>query len=508
MYIFPSPAHKTTHFYVILMLLFFPLFFGPNGYVNITEFKYFFFVGLSCLWLVSLAVCGIIALKTGTRPIPPASPVFYALSAFALVACVSALVSPFGVSTIIGLGRFDGLITLLLYYAIFLGISTFAQPREIYFAVFAVSVSVCCVVAIFQLFGFNPFRLFPGEHTHYDAHTLYTSEFLGTIGNTNLLSGLISLALPLFAALFITGTQKHRSLYLIPLVLCTYTLIASRVAGGTLAVIVCAVISAPILLTDTQRIEKALLVCSAASLSAAFALSWKIDYTARMLTAHLNPGAYSYVFLPAAFVALLIFALLRIKKPVFHPQHLKKSLWITIAVAALIFLLFLFFFPFREESGTLFEFSRVLHGDIRDGFGSSRIQIWRKALELFKERPILGGGPGTFASRADIEFSRYIPETGDTLRTFVNNAHNDFLGYLTDFGAFGFITYTLALILTLYLWFRRNANPSASAIGSALLGYWIQSFFGLNLFIVAPFMWIFWGLFESKHHYISEKEDS
>ena len=55
-------------------------------------------------------------------------------------------------------------------------------------------------------------------------------------------------------------------------------------------------------------------------------------------------------------------------------------------------------------------------GLINDSFGSSRIRIWRAVWAAFRERPWLGTGAGTLSHRIDITFSRFVPETGETLR--------------------------------------------------------------------------------------------
>ena len=489
-------AHKTTHFFIILLFFVFPLFTGPDGYVHITESKYAFLTGISSLWLAALAVCGISALCRGQRPRFAASPVSVAVAAFMLMACVSAIFSPFGLSDVlIGAGRFDGLLTLLFCGAIFLGVSAFSGPREIYSAAFALSVSLCCVVAILQLWGLNPLWLYPGDYTYYDAHTLYTGEFLGTIGNSNLLSGLLSLAVPFFASLFVRG-EKHSALYLIPTALGTYTLAASRVAGGAAALIAAAVISAPVLVTDARRASRFMAALTAAAVPASLALSFRADYAGRLLSVSFSPGTAPLFLLGAGLVALSVSVILRIKSPDFRPERLKKLLFLSIPLGGLALLAFIYFFPF-SEGGTLYELHSILHGNIDPGFGSSRIRIWTEALALFPERPILGGGPGTTALRLNIEFSRYVPETGKTLRTFVDNAHNDFIDHLISLGAAGLLAYLAGIAATLRLWFSHTAGPMTQALGTGLIGYWIQSFFGLNLFIVSPFMWLIWGIFAS-----------
>ena len=153
----------------------------------------------------------------------------------------------------------------------------------------------------------------------------------------------------------------------------------------------------------------------------------------------------------------------------------------------------MWFWPGR--TGTIYELGRVLHGELDDKFGSSRVLIWRKVLELVPERPLLGGGPDTLALRLDIHFSRYVEETGRTLSTYVDNAHNEYLGYLANIGILGLAAYLMAMAFTAAEVLKKAPECGASAaLGCALVCYWVQGFFGLGLCLTAPVMWAVWGL--------------
>lgn len=151
--------------------------------------------------------------------------------------------------------------------------------------------------------------------------------------------------------------------------------------------------------------------------------------------------------------------------------------------------------PSPGRSGTVYELSRILRGDFSPGFGSSRLGIWKETLALVPERPLLGGGPGTLALRVDIRFSRFVPETGQTLSTYVDNAHNEYLGFLADLGIPGLALYLGAMGRHLFL-LPAVAGPRVPW-GCALVCYWIQAFFGLGLCLTAPLLWLSWGLFLS-----------
>ncbi len=152
----------------------------------------------------------------------------------------------------------------------------------------------------------------------------------------------------------------------------------------------------------------------------------------------------------------------------------------------------LYFWP--GKSGTLYEMSQVLHGHLADEFGSHRGQIWKRCWELFRERPWLGGGPGTGALRLDIQWYSEVRDAASS----VDNAHNVYLGCLVDMGVLGLGCYLAAIVCTLVTWVRRRkAWALYPALGAGFLCWLIQDFFGLGLSLTEPLLWLAWGLLET-----------
>ena len=100
-------TEKLTHVYMMLMLGLFPLWVGWSGYSNLTAQKYGFFTAATVLWLALLLVCALrerdlrFQLTAGQR----------AVCALTAGLCLSALCSPYGADTLVGAGRYDGLVT-------------------------------------------------------------------------------------------------------------------------------------------------------------------------------------------------------------------------------------------------------------------------------------------------------------------------------------------------------------------------------------------------------------
>ncbi len=481
-----------TDIYISTMLLLFPLFTGFSGYGNITFSKYLFFVAATGLWIAALIAVSLIKKIS----LPDFGAGQYLSLAFGAVCLASFLLSPYWRESLIGAGRYDGLVTQLLYVCIFLGVSLFARPKEHHFWALGLSVLLCSAVGLVQLFNIDIFRLFMGSYSHYDAGLKYSGAFLGTMGNTNILSAYYCLALPLLFALPVVSDKKRAFLSLIPLCPALFVLIRAWVSGGFLALGLTALIAAPLLLWDMARLQRCLLAAGPVLLSAAAALAFSPAYDLVSFSWSFDFGGLPLLLIIAAVFSVgagLILPRLRLCPS----KKALRILFLCITLVALILgLVFVYFSPAQE--GTVYEFRELMHGRVDEKFGSSRILIWQECLKLFPERPMLGSGPDTLALRVDVKFSRFVEETGKTLRSGVDNAHNEYLGYLINTGLLGLGCYLALLFLGLHRWLRRLQSPGLCALGLGCLCYCIQSFFALGLPLVSPLFWILLALLFSR----------
>ncbi|MGE4354790.1 MAG: hypothetical protein AB7D36_11990, partial [Oscillospiraceae bacterium] len=359
--------------YIICMLLIFPLFVGFQGYADITLSKYLFFVITSTLWLISIIALAVLSGKSLRLRRWEA----VALG-FALWATLSSMVSPNAAESLLGASRYDGLVTILLYVGIFIGVSRFGAWRKRYAWFMAAALTGCCAVALFQLFGFSIF--YPNGYTYYDGGVKYISKFLGTIGNTNLLAAYLCLGIPLLASSYVLSKRGGETL-LAAASLGVFIMVVSESSGGTLALFVSA-------------------LCAAFFFARAGVLPRAFHALAVLMTGAAAAGLF--VFEPAAALCaalaiwvLFFFGWLFDKK--IRPG-LHKRIIVLLIIAGIIILFFTAYY-WQGSKGTMYELSRLMHGEIRDEFGSSRICIWRQTLALVPERLIFGGGPGTLALR-------------------------------------------------------------------------------------------------------------
>lgn len=421
--------------FIIIMLAIFPLWTGFSGYSNVTLSKYLFFIAAGGLWLALLAAG---AAMSGKRPIIALGG--WLTAALAVIACLSAVLSPYGSDAIIGAGRYDGLVSLLLYCCIFLGVSAYGRKKALYVWCLAFSVTVCCIVSLIQLLGYNALWLFPGDMDYFDHGIKYSAEFLGSIGNVDVFAELLCLSVPIFFGSYLSSADR-RSAWLLPVgAFALFIALESGVSSAKVGLAAGITVGGILLLRKNRLVRFGIV---GVIIAAAVLFSANITFT--------ESGVFFC-----------------------RTQTVQSS-------------------AESGDKGTAYEVKQILHGHFEDSYGSGRIGIWRQLLEVYPQRPIIGGGPGTVSDRIDIQYSRYVEETGNTLKTRVDNAHNEFLGYLMDEGALGLAVYAALIIATIVRFIKRR-DTAASAIGSGLAGYWAQSFFGLGLCLVLPVIWLCWGL--------------
>lgn len=413
-------ARGVTDAYILVMLGIFPLVF-TRGYSNITETKFWFFVAATGLWLASALVLLVLGLLAGERYWPVIRPAHVAMAVFLAAGAMSAAASEYGGQCLMGLGRYDGYLTLVLYGLIFYGVSWLGKPRRCHVWALGLSCTVCCVVCWLQLMGLDPFGLYPEGTNYYDKYVAYGSAFLGTIGNVGLVAAYLCLAVPFLTGYAFLSEEKYDWLLLVPAAMGLGVLALCDVSAGVVALAACVLVGAPVVIRGKK---------------------------ARRIACGVSGG-------------------------------------VTLAGLTAVY-----FWP--GQSGILYEFSQLLHGNLADEFGTRRGEIWKRCWELFLEKPWLGGGPGTAAARFHIHW------VGEYRETWVDNAHNVYLGHLVNLGVVAAASYIVAAAFSLITWVRRrDMGPLYPALGCGVLCYMVQDLFGLGLHLTAPMLYVAWGLLES-----------
>ena len=171
---------------------------------------------------------------------------------YLLFTAISALLSPYDYNIWVGMSRREGLLTQLIYIGVFLSVSAFGRLRTYHVRLFGAVMSVFCAICLLQLAGLNPLGLYPEGHNYHDAYTAYSGEYLGTIGNADLVSALLAMASALFYAAAFYEKGRARALDIALLCLTGFALFAIKVAAGILAFAVTVLAATPLMLRERR----------------------------------------------------------------------------------------------------------------------------------------------------------------------------------------------------------------------------------------------------------------
>lgn len=342
---------------------------------------------------------------------------------YIILTLISAFCSDYFPETIFGSGRHEGTLTIAIYGLTFIFVSRHYRPHLLHAAVFGASVIAFDIISLLQAAGMNPFGLYPDGLSWADRNVKYSGEFIGTIGNADLVSAFLCVAIPLTVVVgghLVFGAVKAD--------ICIKEnngkrngddagndrddFVSSIEGSGTLPVSI-----ADKMFTEKNVIKKLMTVTGVICMTAAvlsLALLAVIKVTAGLL-------AMAFVCLIAAPVAAYIF--LDSQKRKMIAAYLAALVLAGCAAGAFIY---------AETSlpGTAGELHEIMHGNIDDSFGTSRIYIYRNILERVPSHLLLGTGPDTIG-HMDIEpFQRYDAERGVTVTAHIDTAHNEFLNVL------------------------------------------------------------------------------
>ena len=420
---------KLTHLYVVVMLFVFPLFTGPEGYILLTEKKYIFFVLCTLLWSGTVVVWRFaIQRKNAFKShLVPDMLVFSAVIAVFISTFSSKQVNIISVET----GRCDGLLTYLLYGCIMLGVFHYGTACRGYLYILAGSYTLMCTISLLQLFGYNPFGLYPNNLCYQDPVIQEISPFLGTLGNIDVFSAMHCLVLPLLFSELIYGKNRNRWILILSVltgILCVYGI---RVASGILA----------LFLTGLLFIAGVLLEYHP--------VGWT-ERTTRL---------FIVVFMTGSILGCLLCVYI--------------GTW---------------------DSQTMRELQQILRGECMDTFGSNRIRIWKHTWKIVCKNPIFGIGADNLGTEIDLVFQRYSSVLEEWLVNGVDNAHNEYLHYLVSFGIVGTVPIAILLILTYSGLIKKYMNSeTVRYLAPSFICYSIQAFFNVGLCIVTPVFLIAWS---------------
>ncbi len=532
----PYPMDKMCNFCARFMLwavvFAFPLMMDSSKYTAITKYKGTCFTWLFVITVVMLLFCIIISSATRvskskklTREqlLQPPFIADVAIIAYWVLMFISCLTAQDVNTAFFGLTpRNNGFFFQTMYVASYFIISRALMLKKndaLIFAWGGAALGFCCLL---HFFGIDLYDIASVNGPSYAGPFWTTTKyrFLGPVGNVNLGSYILSAAAVISAGLYICKRAPKSDKYCLTTLLCFvlsfYAELNINTDAGVVALAVAGLLIPPVLCRSMERLERIAQVYTVA-----FALilfnTWLVEHKLRGE----EFGSMGKLLVLATILGALFTAAVMLvnRKKLFELK--KKTLTIVcisavaLVLAAGIVLSVVITAPdpiavgsaagavrplealdMTEKSDTIVhELGQILRGNFDDSFGHNRLFTWKRTLRLVKLHPVFGIGPDNFktffASYFLDEAIKMFPSSNGGL----DKAHNEFLDVLLDNGIVGLLAYLAFFGCLLWYAFRRvDEDRLAPVLGVAVAAYMAHAFFGYQLPLQSPVMWMMIGL--------------
>lgn len=256
-----------------VLISFYLLFMGVHGYIRFATVKTITFYVLTGL-LALLAAALLIRDLRKERKLTP-TPAQIAALAYLVFTVLSALCSPFGAKAWYNGDSHEAAVTVICYVLVFLIVSRWGAPTERLFQVFFWSVAAFCAICILQILGGNPLKLYPEGYSFYEGFSSKEKGLAGTVGNFDVVSAYLALAVPLL--LLHTRGQKPKQAWPCWLLTacCLVIMFCVSVLGGLVGLLMGGVVCLAVLCPDEKR--KWILIALGALAVIGLAVLWLFD---------------------------------------------------------------------------------------------------------------------------------------------------------------------------------------------------------------------------------------
>ncbi|MDD6395806.1 MAG: O-antigen ligase family protein [Firmicutes bacterium] len=490
--------------FLIAMAIVFPLAIGSQKYGNITNFKnttYYMIAALSFSALIITLIIKILKIPAEQFRVIDSLKFFknfnaidVAVSCYWIFLLISALLSDYKVVSWMGQGvRNDGLVIQTFYVITYFVISRLVRLRKFDLGIYCGGAAIVAILVMCHFFGWDV--LDTGFSTpNWESGLL----FMGPMGNINLTSYFVTVAIILSASLYITDEQDDsqtnvifRYFILACFVFSLWAELNLNTDAGIVALGVALLVSFPMLLTSFARLGRMLTVLAAACGVILFDRLF-----VHLLIIGDGFGKIGWISLCSGIILTVPASLIRSNIIRFTPSR-RTMLISSLAVdgAAVAGVLTVSAIAAKSQtSGVLYELGQMLfHGNFDDNFGSNRLFTWKRTLKLAGKHPIFGSGPDTFCN----VFKEAYGEESEKFfgGRNLDKAHNEYLQLLICSGVTGlgaFLAFIGGMIVKAFR--RATDNPLLVCCAMGVVGYAVHAFFGYSLPINSPLMWVLFGL--------------
>ncbi len=458
--------------YILVLFCIYP-FYMKEGYVDISLYKFYFYMYVSLGEAIILSLFFLInvfsskSLEIKPNKIVTASLIYLAFTVVSFIFAPNKEDSFFGEK-----GWNMGFVTLSLMCVLVLLISL-CMDFEYYIVYGIIASSVLInLLCIFDRFSFY---IIPLE--------IRDPSFVSTLGNINWFTGYLCIAMPISAFFCLHAMESQKPTWI--KILLTISTLISFMAGfaqgsDSVLLLYAAMFAGLFFLCGKKclRLDSFFFLLGLCSLSSQIIylirliIPEKYNYETKGVCSILSGNAMlSIVFL----ISVVLFLLFRLKKLEMYEKHIYRAGWI-LALSAVIFVLIIGLLKTNTSLITGFNNS-LFYFDTR--FGQGRGQAYRTAVLCFREmnwwQKLIGVGPDGFSS-----YAYSIPYIKNELIMHwptdkLTNAHSSILTLLVNQGILGMSSYYYLMIRTIKECLAKRKEPVMLAIALCTFSFCIHN---------------------------------
>lgn len=494
--------------YLVIIFGIFPII-TTDQYFNITVTRYKFFVLTTVIYCIGSIIISFVEriIKHNTyqgdacikkENLFFVSPIFW-MEAFMLANIFSFIVSIDKTASLTGKeARYMGVITYIVFGALFFVIASGKKIYTSVFFVFAISTFCSYIIAIFQHLGND----FMGYKTNIKPGMV--DDFISTFGNINLFASFLSVSIPVFAIIFtFCEAQLYRIVSVIVLLLGGMSLMVANSDSGFLGVSFAFFVIFLLAVGDGNvvRFLDSAAIVYLGIFTISFINRFLLDYhnkkngVAKVLD---NIGVSLWIGIGVIFI-LIVAHYIKKKYAYGLTQIDRKKLIISIVIVVVISLI-IFVIIGKYINLSILSFD--------EKWGTYRGLIWGISADIFRNassvHKMFGYGNETveLLTRAD-----YYDIMMLNTNTVYDNAHNEILQYLITTGIVGAISY-VGLVVSSFAYILRYSRKKLIpyiCLG-AISGYFINALVNINQPITTPFLFVFMAVGVGYVRYMMKQE--
>ena len=509
-----SMHEKFANLFLISMFTVFPIYLTDKLFnVRVDRLHYFIATNLILLFFIfATYICGIDKPKW-PKKLFKLSVTDWAMFGFLVVNAVSTLLSDYGKDALTGAqGRDSGLILISVYVLCYFMLSRYLKCKEFVYDIFAIASCIVCLIAVLHEFYIDPLDLINSIKEE------QRETFITTIGNINLFSAFVCVALPVVVAMLVMSKEIFITIfYGIVTSICFMGLIVANSDSGYFGLVAFMAVLFVFACKNAEKMFKYFLSIFIMLLSCKIINLMSIIFNGEMRELDTLPNTLvfdkrTYMFMSAAGFFAIIFYIVKLKfGGKSFPKAVQIAAGILVGLCAFSIAFVFFYFSFINTAADLGSLTKYLR--LNDQWGTHRGYAWIRSIFLFKnggiKNMLVGTGPDTFGP---VIKAIYREDMLKRHGSVFDNAHNEYLNYLVTIGILGAMAYITALVSYSIRCVKRcKDNVGFLIVILVVTSYCSQALFNLATPIVTPYLFVFLGIGEAyirrNDMSISEKND-